>query len=193
MIIGSSAALATYDVAQEILSVQSKALQELRSVHANMRTSSLISRPPEHTERLRFTLPLLSLDTSQCSHASQPRVLGGQLIEAPKARVGSWVVLSTHWNDLRSTYVVSGLLRLPYMLARYAVAVEAVFHLSALHWPCMSHTLSVKSIIPHDSRFLRACANGDLSAVRDLAVARQGHPTDVDETGRPVLHVRLLH
>ena len=34
-----------------------------------------------------------------------------------------------------------------------------------------------------------ACAAGDLMKARDLALARQGGPTDIDENGVPALHV----
>jgi hypothetical protein len=49
--------------------------------------------------------------------------------------------------------------------------------------------MSVKNIVPCDSRFMLACEAGDVDLVRKLMVARRGRASDIDERGKPALHV----
>lgn len=145
---------------------------------------------PEDVTLETLALPHISSRSStSCSFTRQPRILGGPSHTAHYLRLRSWIIVHTRWNDLQSTYSLSGLVRFPYMMSGFALHVQAMIKLSILHWPLISHTLSLKNIVPVESTFMQACALGDLALVRSLAVARQGYLADVDEMGRPALHV----
>ncbi|KAL8957538.1 MAG: hypothetical protein Q9183_006030, partial [Haloplaca sp. 2 TL-2023] len=48
--------------------------------------------------------------------------------------------------------------------------------------------MALKNILSRESKFITACAAGDLEAVRQMALAGHGAPSNIDEYGKPALH-----
>lgn len=123
--------------------------------------------------------------------ASNPRTtrasIRNKATKSLKAR--SSVTIGHRKDELRSTSWFVGLLRLPYLLSDYAVCMTAQVWFFRLAWPCTRYSISLKSILPHDSAFIKASAAGDVEQVRRLALSGQGTASSIDETGTPVLHV----
>lgn len=126
------------------------------------------------------------------THASTPRVWRrSPVLDSPTAQpISSSIVLNAHWNQLRSTYSISCLLRLPFMLSRYTIEVRAGIQCFTASLPSLFYSIGLKNIIPSDSRFMKACEGGDLETVREMMILGGGSPTDLDEFGKSALHVR---
>lgn len=92
-------------------------------------------------------------------------------------------------DELRSMSWMIAFLRLPNILSSYAICITIKLWLFRLSWPCLRHLLAVKGIIPQDSSFVKSCVAGDVEEVRCLAFSGQGMPSNLDEAGRPILHV----
>lgn len=81
------------------------------------------------------------------------------------------------------------LFRLPSLLSSYAVCITIQLWLFRLSWPCLRQSLTVKEVLPPDSLFVKACAEGNVEGVKQLALIEKGMPSSMDEAGRPMLHV----
>ncbi|KAL8676853.1 MAG: hypothetical protein Q9186_006660 [Xanthomendoza sp. 1 TL-2023] len=101
------------------------------------------------------------------------------------------VIVGQQRNELRSISWMIAFLRLPNILSSYAICVTIQLWLFKLSWPCLKHALAVKRIIPRDSSFVRACAAGDVNGVKQLALSGQGMPSDIDQSGKPMLHYAI--
>ena len=136
----------------------------------------------------------ISQDIPYCSPSGQrqvcwpakPRTLtvadGHRILE-------SFLMIKNYWDSLRSTCHVRALIRLPCLFSNYAIIVEARILWYQLCWPKISHSVSVRNVVQHNSTFMKACAAGSILNVRRLALDRQGSPQDIDECGVPALHV----
>jgi len=123
---------------------------------------------------------------------SRPKIWGKRnLANSGYSKYGapSSVALNVQWNDLRSAYIISGTIRMPSLLSGYAVTVHARLDLFKLSWPSLSPTIQLRNTVARGSEFITACRDGDVAKVQALALARRGSPTDVDEFGKPALHV----
>lgn len=92
-------------------------------------------------------------------------------------------------DELRSISWILGFLRLPLFLSSYAIYITVRLWLFRLNFPRLEHTVALKKIVPRQSSFMQACAAGEVHKARQLALSGQGSPSDIDETGRPALHV----
>lgn len=102
--------------------------------------------------------------------------------------IRSFLLANAQWNLLRSTCVLRSLLKIPFFSDRL-IAVQATLERFRLSWPTLTYSITLRNIVSVDSSFMVACAAGDFMKARDLALARQGGPTDIDENGVPALHV----
>ena len=126
---------------------------------------------------------------SSWDYIGRPKVLGGPSDQFERSPMRSWMTCHISSNNVRSNYRTAVLLRLPFWFSGFAIEAQAVICFSAFHWPSICHNLSVKSIVPCQSDFMKHCSSGDLEMVRFLVHTRQGYPTDVDDMGTPALHV----
>ncbi len=92
-------------------------------------------------------------------------------------------------DELRSISWILGFLRLPLFLTSYAIYITMRLWLFRLSFPRLEHSLAFKKIVPRQSCFIQACAAGEVHKARRLALSGQGSPSNIDETGRPALHV----
>ncbi len=102
--------------------------------------------------------------------------------------IRSFLLINAQWNLLRSTCVIRSLLKIPFS-SNHLIAIRATLERFRLSWPTMTYSITLRNIVSMDSSFMVACAAGDIIKARDLALARQGGPTDIDENGVPALHV----
>jgi hypothetical protein len=122
---------------------------------------------------------------------SEPRIwpIVSRDTNRSKQPLGSSIVLHKHWNLLCSIYSVSCLLRLPFILVNYCISINASIQWFFAGWPTVSHSISVKNIVPADSRFMMACDEGNTRLVWEMMMKGMGRATDIDEFGIPTLHV----
>ena len=107
--------------------------------------------------------------------------------------IRSFLLMNTRWNLLRSTCVMRSSLKVLFF-SNHLIAIQATLERFRLSWPTLTYSITLRNIVSMDSTFMVACAAGDLIKVRDLALAGQGGPTDIDENGVPALHVSIaLH
>ena len=167
-------------------------LQNLRIVEVNDDQDEAQSEDPASLRTASRPMAARTTNLSPSSRDATDKTFTSRaryLCKNTGSRVTSSVVLNVHWNDLRSTYTVSGTLRMPSVLAGYALTVRARLDLFKLSWPSISPTVGIRNIVPDNSEFMLACRAGNLAKVKELALARQGSPTDIDESGYPAIHV----
>jgi hypothetical protein len=143
-------------------------------------------------------LPSSAFICKERNMARRPRVWGPNPLqedgnETHLPIVTSSVVMNSYWNDFRSISSLSALLRLPFILSGYAIAFQARVERYRAGWPCISHSITLRNIVPADSRMMVACLAGDLSSVRELVLAGKGSPKDIDEYGKPAIRVSEIH
>ncbi|MCJ1249593.1 hypothetical protein MMC30_006819 [Trapelia coarctata] len=170
-------------------------IQDLTIVEAVKEQSQAHAENPDNLaistgSRTPTFIPPIYEDIGKIS-VSRPKIWGGRHVAdstCSKYGATSSVALNVLWNDLRSTYTISGSIRMPSLLSGYAVTVHARLDLFKLSWPSLAPAIRVRSVVPCGSKFMTACRDGDLAKVKQLAVARQGSPTDIDELGKPAFH-----
>ncbi|KAL8872463.1 MAG: hypothetical protein Q9174_001907, partial [Haloplaca sp. 1 TL-2023] len=112
--------------------------------------------------------------------------------EAPKpllySRVRSSFMSKHRKGKPRSVYSVVGLLKVPHSLSDHAICMTARLWFSCSSWPRVKCTMAMKNFVRRDSRFITACAAGDLETTRQMTLAGHGAPSNIDEFGKPALH-----
>ena len=120
--------------------------------------------------------------------AGKPRIWTRHGATEHTSSIRSFLLINAQWNLLCSTYVIRSLLKLPFF-SNHLIAIRAKLERFRLSWPTLTYSITSRNIVPINSSFMVACAAGDLMKARDLALAQQGGPTDIDENGVPALHV----
>lgn len=133
--------------------------------------------------------PLIVSQFTPSTTTAQLKAEGGDILRHASSAVQSSITVGRRTEELRSTFWMIALFRLPSLLSSYAVCVTIQLWLFKLSWPCLRHSLTIKEILPRDSLFVTACTKGNVEEVRQLALIGKGMPSSIDEAGRPMLHV----
>ena len=120
-----------------------------------------------------------------------PRIWKWKVAEGswPDVGVRSSVAFRNHWNEWQSTYTVSGSLQMPSILSNYVVTVNIQLKLFKVSWPSIAPSLGLRNIVRFNSEFLKACRDGNIAIIRQLALNGKGSATDMDVFGRPAMDV----
>ena len=135
----------------------------------------------------------LFASTNGKRHTLMPKYLKYPQWSVQRNGISSYLALCRHWDDWKSEYGLMGCWQIPYFDFAFSIALQAKASFSVVHWPKICCTLSVRNIVPWNSKFIKACSTGNLPYVRELALAGHGGPTDIDNYGWPALHVRPRH
>lgn len=128
--------------------------------------------------------------TRTSPHVLLPRCRAVQLQD--HRNVKTTVTLRYQKDDLRSCSWILGVLRLPWMFSSNVIYIAIQLWFFKASWPHLRHSMSIKTVVPQDSKFMKACAAGSLEDVRQLALDGYGSPSSVDETGKPAIHVKAF-
>ena len=180
--------LSSFQVLRRVASQQTLMLDEIRETRLlDIRRTLNLYHSSEVPLRCPGTLPrILKLWYWPDKHQNDIDLTGHPPL--PQA----FIILKAYWNGSFSHYRLRGFLKLPHPLSRHALIVETKVFWLQMRWPTFSPSISVKNIVPRYSKFMKACATGDLFNVRRLVRNGHGSPNDLDEFGVPVLHASIL-
>ena len=141
----------------------------------------------------KYLASSLSTSAEDRPQLGKPRIWTRHGATEQTYSVRSFILINARWNLLRSTVDMRSSLKVPFF-SNHLIAIRATLEQFRLSWPTLTYSITLRNIVSMDSTFMVACAAGDLIKVRDLALAGQGGPTDIDENGVPALHVSIaLH
>ena len=147
-------------------------------------------RAHDDGDALKYLASSLSTSGEDRPQVGKPRIWTSHGAAEQRSSIRSFVLVNAQWNLLRSTCVIRSLLKLP-LFCTHLIAIRAKLERFRLSWPVLTYSITLRNIVSRDSNFMVAYAAGDLIKARDLALARQGGLTDIDENGVPALHVSI--
>ncbi len=106
--------------------------------------------------------------------------------------LGIEAVLSMYGNDYQTTYNLSARGRLYRLLGLRLICLDLRlrrFPIAGLGLAFISGGLSVKNVVPEDSKIMTACKTGDIVSVKGLFRTRQASPHDVTPQNSSPLRV----
>ncbi|KAE8444702.1 hypothetical protein EG329_014360 [Mollisiaceae sp. DMI_Dod_QoI] len=110
--------------------------------------------------------------------------------------LGIEAVLSMYGNDYQTTYNLSARGRLYRLLGLRLICLDLRlrrFPIAGLGLSFISGSLSVKNVVPEDSKIMTACKTGDIVSVKGLFRTRQASPHDVTPQNSSPLRYAIEH
>ena len=164
--------------------LQKSPLADTRSIVTSKAASSQMSTDGFEADEAESDSLALTQRVWQSSEPKYNGISNGYLCRTS-------VIMQCRWGELRTTYSLGAIMRLPSILSQYVICWSARLKLFRLCFPSVSLSVSVKNVVSRGSRIMEACSKGDLYQVRRMMQDGLGRSTDIDEAGRPALHVLI--